>query len=60
MFTRYTHGHSIAVGCLLGILLAQHVFVIACVALAAGIAMGRSWGWLEHVARGVRARINRP
>jgi len=60
MLTRYTHGHSIAVGCLLGLLLAQHVFVVAFVALAVGITVGRSWGWLENIGQGIRARITRP
>jgi hypothetical protein len=50
MIHRYTHGHSIAVGALIGLLLDRHTFVVACVAFAAGVVLGRAWTAIVRVA----------
>jgi phytoene/squalene synthetase len=49
MLHRYTHGHSILVGALIGLLLDRHTFVVACAAFAAGIVLGRAWQAIVRV-----------
>lgn len=58
MFRHYTHGHSIVLGALGGLLLAQHVLWIASVCLLAGFLAGRLYNGLLGIGQVLLARLN--
>lgn len=59
MFRRYSHGHSIFLGLLVGLLLTRHVWLVALLCFGGGLVVGRAWGFFVMVEEAVRARVLR-
>ena len=57
--SRWSHGHSTAVGVLLGLLLARHLWLVAALMFAAGLAIGRLWFYEAMMAEALRRRVAR-
>lgn len=63
MFHRYTHGHSLALGALLCLLVQRNgwlVIVTVLLVFFAGVTVGRTWATLRRVPSMVRAWVDRP
>ena len=63
MLHRYSHGHSVALGALLTLLVQRNgwlVLVCALLVFAAGVTVGRTWATLRRLPRIVRAYLERP
>jgi len=63
MFHRYTHGHSLAIGALLAVLVQRNgwlVIVTVLLVFFAGVTVGRTWATLRRVPSLVRAWVDRP
>jgi len=63
MFHRYTHGHSVALGALLVLLVQRNgwlVLVCGLLVFVAGVTVGRTWATLRRVPGVVRAWVERP
>lgn len=54
---RWGHGHSIATGALLGLLLAHHAAVLALVAFGGGVFAGRFWSFVDFWAGALREKV---
>jgi len=57
MFGRYHHGHSFLFGVVGGLLLAQHVWLLALACFTFGLAVGRLWWLLADGYRLLRRRL---
>lgn len=62
MFRPIHHGHSLALGCLLTLLVERNgawVFITLTLTFLAGVFAGRAWSFWSDAARALRARATR-
>lgn len=59
MKRKWSHGHSTAVGVILGLLLARHGWLVACLAGGTGLLVGRLWYYEAMMAEALSRRVAR-
>lgn len=57
MIRRWSHGHSIAVGGLLTLALATHLWTLLILVFTAGVLVGRFWNLLHWTGEALRDRV---
>lgn len=56
MLRRWTHGHSVAVGLILAVLMARHLWLLLLLVFVLGMVVGRLWFYEAMVADHIRRR----
>lgn len=57
MFSRYTHGHSTALGFVLALAMERHAFTLAVLIFALGIVIGRGWLFWQRLGAAMLVRM---